>query len=113
MGALHALLAALPRVKVTPATISQAIIDRWYAARERYLVQASAAALLAQQMAAHAYCDSHPTEQAQADCPFCADRAAYEAWLAAGGHDYRPAPHAGQSVSLDELRREHEGDGSS
>ena len=59
---------------------------------------------LARQMASHAECDQHEPENAIKGCPGCTDRAVYEAWVAAGGRDYRWHP-TGPSVTLDELRR--------
>lgn len=44
---------------------------------------------LAQCMASHASCDVHSASEADEACPFCEDRAAYAAYLKAGGRDYR------------------------
>lgn len=44
---------------------------------------------LAIQLASHAFCDEHPASRPAPDCPFCADRATYAAYLAAGGKDSR------------------------
>uniref|UniRef100_UPI003F490DD1 hypothetical protein n=1 Tax=Streptosporangium sp. CA-235898 TaxID=3240073 RepID=UPI003F490DD1 len=62
----------------------------------------AAAEKLAERMANHAHCDDHPPSQANPQCPFCLDRAAYSTWLASGGRDYQPK-HGGLSVSLDDL----------
>jgi hypothetical protein len=62
---------------------------------------------LAEQMASHAHCDDHPTSAADVNCPFCADRSAYLAYLSAGGRDYRPSVD-GPSITLAELRRRTE-----
>lgn len=70
-------------------------------ARERALLDA-AAYLLASRMAHHAECDTHPASQPDQGCPYCMDRAAYAAWLAAGGQDYRP-DYGGPGVTLGEL----------
>ena len=50
---------------------------------------AAIAKRLAQQLASHADCEYHSEADSDPACPFCADRAAYGAWLAAGGHDFR------------------------
>jgi hypothetical protein len=65
------------------------------------------AARLAERLAAHAFCDTHAEAAAEPDsCPFCADRAAYAAWLDAGGRDYRD-PREGAPVDIfDVLRRD-------
>lgn len=61
---------------------------------------------LARQMAIHAFCDSHSLRNAQLDCPFCQDRAAYRVYLAAGGQDFTPGdPPGTRSVPLAELRK--------
>jgi hypothetical protein len=65
------------------------------------------AELLAQRMAVHAFCEDHPETRPERGCPFCEDRAAYAAWLASGGRDYRSRA-GGPSISLTELRRLHE-----
>jgi hypothetical protein len=59
---------------------------------------------LAIQMSSHAQCDQHPASDPDAECPFCADRAAYQVWLNAGGRDFSPVlPKT--SVSIAELMR--------
>jgi hypothetical protein len=47
-------------------------------------------------------CDHRPPQE---DCPFCADTAAYEAYLEAGGTVRLPSP-SGRSVRIAELREE-------
>uniref|UniRef100_UPI003F492DE1 hypothetical protein n=1 Tax=Nonomuraea sp. CA-251285 TaxID=3240002 RepID=UPI003F492DE1 len=59
---------------------------------------------LARQMASHADCAQHEPENAVGDCPGCEDRAVYEAWVAAGGRDYRWHP-TGPGITLAELQR--------
>ncbi|MEU6725537.1 hypothetical protein ABZ917_17660 [Nonomuraea wenchangensis] len=44
---------------------------------------------LAVQLAAHAVCEEHSIAMSDPACPSCQDRAAYKAWLAAGGSDFR------------------------
>lgn len=61
------------------------------------------AELLARQLAAHADCEAHV--RFNPDCPSCCDRAAYLAYLAAGGRDFRPQEPELGSVTLDELVR--------
>lgn len=62
------------------------------------------AELLADRLATHAFCGQHHASTPDPDCPFCGDRAAYQAYLAAGGNDYRPKPPAGgKAVLLQEL----------
>jgi hypothetical protein len=39
------------------------------------------AGILAQQMESHAHCDRHPAAASVSECPFCADRTAYAAWV--------------------------------
>ncbi|WP_433520106.1 hypothetical protein ACQP2T_63940 (plasmid) [Nonomuraea sp. CA-143628] len=50
---------------------------------------AALAGRLAARLANHAYCDFHPEAKSDPECPSCDDRAAYKAWLAAGGNDFR------------------------
>lgn len=64
--------------------------------------RAAAAEMLAERMSNHAECDDHPEAHPGPGCPFCLDRAAYAAWLAAGGRDYRRRD-GGPSISLPEL----------
>lgn len=47
------------------------------------------AARLAQQLASHAECERHAEAVSDQECPSCEDRAAYKAWLDAGGNDFR------------------------
>jgi hypothetical protein len=62
------------------------------------------AELLAERLAVHAFCPQHSLSDAEPDCPFCADRAAYWKYLAAGGLDFRmTAPEGARSVPLSEL----------
>lgn len=58
---------------------------------------------LAQQLVAHAFCETHPASGRGKDCPFCADVMAYQAYLAAGGRDFRDPPYTGPVVSIAEL----------
>lgn len=60
--------------------------------------------VLAERLASHAFCDTHPVRMADPGCPFCADRAAYGRYLTAGGTDTRdlPGPDT-QYVTLQEL----------
>ncbi|WP_436759394.1 hypothetical protein [Streptosporangium sp. V21-05] len=48
--------------------------------------------VLAVQLAVHAFCDTHPESSPDPGCPYCADRAAYNQYLQAGGTDHRSAP---------------------
>lgn len=65
------------------------------------------AEVLARRLAHHAFCDSHPESQPDADCPFCKDRAAYRLWQRKAGVRDVPLPE-GRDVTLAELR-EREG----
>lgn len=60
---------------------------------------------LAEQLAVHAFCDRHPAPRPDSDCPFCSDRAAYDAYLQAGGRDFRERPYAGPAVSVHDLHQ--------
>lgn len=60
---------------------------------------------LAERMANHAFCDSHPPRDADANCPFCADRAAYCRYLTAGGTDTRDLAVHARHVTIAELLR--------
>lgn len=61
------------------------------------------AELLASRLAAHAYCDTHTESAADPDnCPYCADRAAYTAWLAQGGEDFRDQG-SGRPIALEDI----------
>lgn len=62
------------------------------------------AAVLADRLASHAFCDQHPASHPEPDCPWCGDRTAYRAYLAAGGRDFRIKAE-GRSVPLAELSR--------
>ena len=62
------------------------------------------AEILAERMANHAYCSAHTFSAPGRDCPFCADRAAYQIYLDKGGFDYRMGTPAGaKAVPLQEL----------
>lgn len=67
------------------------------------------AAALAHRMAHHARCPQHPAADAVPDdCPWCADRAAYQLYLDKAGLDW-PKPERHRTVSLTELRDRTEG----
>jgi len=61
------------------------------------------AAMLAARLVNHAFCETHGDANPDPDCPFCADREAYKAYVAAGGYDFRPPPYTGPTVSVHEL----------
>ena len=61
------------------------------------------ATALAGRLVHHAFCETHSRANPDPDCPFCADREAYEAYVAAGGYDFRPSPYTGPVVSVHEL----------
>jgi hypothetical protein len=63
------------------------------------------AEVLASRLVMHAFCREHKADSPDPDCPFCEDRQAYSAYLKAGGRDFRPPPHTGPVVSVDELHR--------
>jgi hypothetical protein len=65
---------------------------------------------LAIQLSAHAFCEQHPVSDPDGECPYCADRDAYQVWLNAGGRDYRPAsPPGARSVPLHEIPQQDAG----
>jgi hypothetical protein len=60
---------------------------------------------LAIQLSAHAFCGEHPVSDPDGECPFCADRDAYQLWLNAGGRDYRPGnPPGTRSIPLEDVK---------
>lgn len=67
------------------------------------------AAHLAERLSNHAFCVDHSEQKPDPDCPWCEDRAAYLAYLEAGGFDHRPEPTPeSETISLWELRQQHE-----
>jgi hypothetical protein len=59
---------------------------------------------LAGRLANHADCGTHRRRNPDPSCPFCRDRAAYDAYLAAGGQDFRYKPPDGtRSVPIHEV----------
>lgn len=71
---------------------------------------------LATRLAEHAGCCDHTEAAPGRGCPFCEDRSAYLAFVAAGGRDYRDGSASqGEPVSIFEVRRhaiQQDGDGS-
>lgn len=59
--------------------------------------------LLAERLAEHAHCDQHAVSAPEPGCGYCQDRAAYLAYLAAGGPDYRTPDGGGSEVPLSDL----------
>lgn len=57
--------------------------------------------LLAERLAAHAHCDLHPVTSPEPGCGYCQDRAAYLAYLAGGGHDFRLP--GGEEIHLSDI----------
>lgn len=59
----------------------------------RLLSWREVANLLADRLVYHNYCDAHTAAEADpGNCPFCADRAAYQAWQAKSGQRHVPLP---------------------
>jgi hypothetical protein len=62
------------------------------------------AEMLASRLSVHAFCEQHRLSDARPDCPWCRDRAAYRAYLAAGGREMRQAPDPdSRTVALEDL----------
>lgn len=92
--------------KTTTSTAQSIRLEKTPSER-RAEVRASRAELLARllagRLAAHADCESHTENTADPDnCPFCADRAAYAAWLEAGGEDFRDR-RQGRTIAIEDL----------
>lgn len=67
----------------------------------------SVALALGSRMANHAFCDAHARSEVGDDCPFCRDRAVYDAFVAcceANGVQIRDPFADISSVTLSELR---------
>jgi hypothetical protein len=63
------------------------------------------AEVLAHRMENHAYCLDHSEANAEPDCAFCRDRAAYRVWERKAKVP-APGPYAGEVVSVFAMHRE-------
>lgn len=63
--------------------------------------------LMAARLYHQAYCDMHSEAKADpANCPNCADRAAYRAWEVKSGKTHREAPYTGDTLDVLAAARE-------
>lgn len=60
---------------------------------------------LAERMSHYAICKAHPEAEADPDCPFCKDRAAYRMWERKSGQTFVTREAPGEVVDVFALAR--------